>query len=242
MAVQAIRAQPVTSWANRLTNSLALQGYATVDLRSQPGPQMVSPQQLVAAARKGFEGLSGGWAQLPDHIQALRPLGVDTIAMRAQRRNLLMVLGRAEPTISLDSVREYFRGVELWFRATRDLLPKLKVNDQEKAGIAAISNLVGGMIGPQAAPIASKALTALIEASDGGSAITIHPVTKGAAFAQTWAAEDLTSLPSGGIGNRNWLWEVDVGRITYSDEPNDFGIGPPITAADLAAAIAATSG
>ncbi len=242
MAVQSIQARPVTSWVTRLAEAVVLKGFETVDLRSQPGPKMVSPQQLVEGAQRGFQGLPGGWAQLPNHIQALKPLGVDTLAMRAERRKLLMVLGRSESTISIESVREYFHGVELWLQTTRDLLPKLEANDQEKAGIAAISNLVGGPIGPAAAPIVSKALTALIEASDGGSTVTIHPILEGAAFATQWAAEDFTSLPFGSIGNRNWLWELNAGRLTYSDEPNDYGEGPPISAADLAAGIAATSG
>ncbi len=242
MAVQQIRAQPVSNWLTRLAHALALHGYATVDLRTQPGPQTITAEQLVVGAQRGFEGLPGGWAQLATHIQSLRPLGVDSVAMRAERRNLLVVLGRADSGLSLQAAREYFAGIEIWLRTTSRLLPQLKANAQEKQAIASLSGLAGGPLGAAAVPIVARALTALIEASGGGSAVTLHPVVQGSAFAQQWADVDLTSLPSGGIGNRNWLWEIDANRITFSADPNDFGVGPPIAVNDLAAAIAATTG
>lgn len=242
MAVHSIQARPVQNWVTRLANAVALLGYSTVDLRSQPGPQMVTPEQLVAGAQSGFNGLPGGWAQLPGHIQGLVPLDVDSIALRAERRILHLVLGRSGSPISIEAAEEYFKAVEFWYRTTMDLLPRLRANEQEKSAVQSVSTLVGGSIGPGVGPIVAKALTALIEASNGGTAVTIHPVTNGSEFAQQWSRTNLTSLPHGGIGNRNWLWETDAGRITESDESDDFGIGPPMSIADLGTAIQGTSG
>lgn len=228
---------PVRNWVSRLTNAVALSAFATVDLRAEPGPRMVSLVQLATIAERDFQGRAG-WGELGSHLQALKPLGVDTLALRARRRQIDMVLGRSDRHLSMQSLNAYFQGVELWYRAFHDLLPRLKVDDREAAAVASL----GERAGETAGPVLSRLLTALIEAGGGGTAVTVHPVAQAGNFAQAFAKTDLTSLPAVGIANRNWLWDIGTGRLIEAAGTNDFGIGPPISAKDLGIALAATDG
>lgn len=243
MAVRIMNAQPVLNWPVRLRNALALDGYATLDLRAQPGPQMISPAHLLQVVERGYQGLPLGWQAVINHLQALKPLDVDTVAIKAQRRNILMVIGRGSSTsLSLEGVGEYFAGIEIWLETFSELLPRLKANDEEKKAVTAVAGAVGSAWGPVAAQAATTLLTAFVEASGGGSAVTIHPVLDSPAFASSFSARDFTSLSTGSLGNRNWLWETGAGRITESAEPNDFGVSPPLSAAELARMLTATAG
>ncbi|MDP1818619.1 MAG: hypothetical protein Q8K58_01840 [Acidimicrobiales bacterium] len=241
--IDAQKARPVEHWVERLKNAVALERYATVDLRNQPGPEMVTPEHLIEYVTAGFQGVPPAWSDAIGHLQALQPLGIETVAMKAERRGIRVVIGRVEPGgLDITDPISYSRGLEIWLGELAEMLPKVKANDSEKRTIATLSNGAGYLGGPVVADAASKLLIALIEASSGGTAVTIHPIYEDAAYAKVWSETDLTSLPSGGIANRNWLWELTPGRITEAAEPNDFGVGAPFSASRLTDMITATTG
>jgi hypothetical protein len=224
-----VLATPVQNWAVRMMNSLAVRGYPTLDLRQEPGPQMVPIGQLVAFASSTFEGGAHTWNAIGDHLQALKPMGADTIALLTHRDKIDIYVGRAESEISLSGAHEYFTGMEFWLRRLTELLPEVQVSDKDKAAIAKLSGTLAGALVPAAGAVLSKVLMALYEASGPGSCVTIHPVTGGdGAFATDWANADLTSVPYEGIGNRNWLWNIQTTTVTPAKTKDDIRHHEPL--------------
>jgi hypothetical protein len=238
----AIQAQPVSNWSVRLLNTLAVRGYPTVDVRAQMGPRMVSVDQVVAAAQSAFRGGSPQWSLVTGHIQALKPMGVSTLSLLGFDQKIDMYLGRAGVT-SIADVKEYMTGLELWLRRLAELLPKVTATAEQRRAIDAVSTKLGTVAGPPAGATLKMILTTIADAQGKGSCVTIHPIYKGDGLATQWKGTDLTSEPFSGIGNRNWLWQLDKMRVTPDDGSSDnkFHV-PMLSTEDFVAAMRSVTG
>lgn len=237
--------RPISDWTARLINALAVSGYPTVNLRSEPGPQAVSVQQLIAVASTAFEGGALPWTNVGDHLQALVPLGAETVSLQTHRRKIDIYVGRTEPGFNIQTALEYMTGMEFWLRRLAELLPKVSISGQQKAAIETLSTAAAGVI-PGADVALRKLLTAIAEAEGPGSCVTIHAYSQVSdAFRQEWSETDFTSEPFRGIGNRHWLWEIDTKVVTeggrHPSRDNLFHT-PSLTAGEFKSLVEAVTG
>lgn len=107
------------------------------------------------------------------------------------------------------------------------LLPDVEASAQQKAAIATLATAATSALVPAAGEAVTKILNALIDASGPGSCVTVHPVHNSEGLTAEWAETDLTSDPFSGIGNRNWMWDVQTGRVTPASDRHDNGFRTP---------------
>ena len=237
------------SWSVQLMRALAVAGYPTVDLRSNPGPQMVSVETLVGATSMARSQGSDTWPLIGQHIVALQALSVDTISMAARKNGFIDIyLGRVPSgsSISIDEVKGYFNSLELWLKRFSELLPDLEPTEAEKFFVAQAKTFAASKGGEVVGSIVELLLKAVLDSSGQGSCVTITPVTSATeAWAKSWTKTDFTSSPTSGISNRQWLWTLNDnsfykgGRSKMTDNDFRFPLIPPESLKGLVASASA---
>lgn len=201
------------AWKQKLVNAGWVAGLRTVDLAAVAGPAAISIDQLDAYVRQNYGSLSGDkWGDFAGHLRGLVALGAGSCGVRTRGRLINLMIGRVPPDgiLEVEEAVNYYRALESWLRTLEDILPKIKLSEQEKqVAKTAASKLVGGVAGADVASLAADILIQLTEAGRQGLCLTLHPLNSlPDGYRQQWASTDMISVPALGICNVNLAWDL----------------------------------
>ncbi len=238
----------VGNWRVRLANALAIHGYATVDLRNIDRAPFVPLGAALDQAEQQYTTVQDpSWQAIGRHLLTLKVLGAETVALRARKERLLIVVQRLSPDgrLEIDEAVAYHSVLQQWADTLSDYLPVRKLTESESQRVEQAKDWVGRNSGVAALGSMAGRLVSIIAKSSGqGCCITVHPIAgaPSPSFVDSWVKTDLTreKFVNAKIQCANYLWNVSNGRLFVGGAS---GLESPLTwnfepqAIDLEAAL-----